>query len=190
MLHPLYQPQILSFMALFSISYLCFACWLEGFFFPPCIYKLLVYSNSSGDLAEFIFLLGLFCFSGLSGYSFCLWHSSCLNFKRKLRTSSISLILWIFCFPDFMTSFSYLLTSFWITSSGTSWKEWMKAKYRACLLHYTEFFNDLTGKKIFVANLKFLRILIFLLYCLLSLLRDVISILDLVVSAFIFKGKF
>ena len=28
------------------------------FFFPPCTYKLLVYSNSSGDLAEFIFPVG------------------------------------------------------------------------------------------------------------------------------------
>ena len=28
------------------------------FFFPPCIYKRLVYSNSSGDLAEFIFPVG------------------------------------------------------------------------------------------------------------------------------------
>ena len=98
-------------------------------------------------------LLGLFCFSGFSGYSFCLWHSSCLNFKRKLRTSSfhsyfefsVSQILWL--------PFSYLLTSFFGSHlSGTSWKEWTKAKYLACLLHYTEFFNDLTGKKNFVAN--------------------------------------
>ena len=49
--HILSQPPNITFMALFSISYLCYACWLEGIFFPSMylqtssIFKLIKWSG-------------------------------------------------------------------------------------------------------------------------------------------------
>ena len=99
--------------------------------------------------------LGLFCSSGFSGYSFCLWHSFWLwNFPslRNLRVSSFHSYFG-FSVSQIFLPFSYLLSTFLgAHPSGTSWKGWKTAKHLACLLYYTKFFNNLTGHKILLEN--------------------------------------
>ena len=114
-------------------------------------------------------LLGLFCSSGFSGYSFCLWHSSCLNFKRKLRTSSFHLYFWfsvsqILCLP-----FSYLLTSFFFFFLDHTFQALLeKSEQKLNTLHacYTTQNSSIIWEEKFCCKFYTLRILILLLYCL------------------------
>ena len=52
------NPQILPSWHCFQYHICAMLVDQKAFFSPPCTYKLLVYSNSSSDLAEFIFPVG------------------------------------------------------------------------------------------------------------------------------------